>query len=272
MAAGAEGEPAVGGAAERPWRGRARWSPQARPTPRVELQADRHEAKCGRGTPKRRAENALRAKGRGDGRCSEQRNTKTKPLGTTVVSHHGQPWRVRRASEAREPREGKMGTTTMNHRTPTPLVAMVLWQRVDQDFQECGDTQNWHAAGNEHKKNCTCTQRNVSSKRNGASTNCFIPSRDQNEWLGARQSGACARELAAPCMWFRQREIVANLREQGQGRFVPDNFLHRLREVVNVPHNCLIRASSGSRGASAFKDSHFPETPTPSSRGTCRTS
>ena len=47
------------------------------------------------------------------------------------------------------------------------------------------------AGGDKHKKNCICTQRNVSSWRNGVrvpSTNCFIPSRDQNEWLGTRQS------------------------------------------------------------------------------------
>merc|ERR1712012_693955 len=47
------------------------------------------------------------------------------------------------------------------------------------------------AGGDKRKKNCICTQRNVSSWRNGVrvpSTNCFIPSRDQNEWLGSRQS------------------------------------------------------------------------------------
>ena len=43
-------------------------------------------------------------------------------------------------------------------------------------------------------------------------------------------------------MLFRQREIVANLRG-GQGRSVPDNFLRRLREVVNVPHHCLATLS-----------------------------
>ena len=48
----------------------------------------------------RRAKNALRAKGRGDGRCSEQRNTKAKPL----VHQNGEPPRAagaeRRAGEA----------------------------------------------------------------------------------------------------------------------------------------------------------------------------
>ena len=67
-------------------------------------------------------------------------------------------------------------------------------------------------------------------------------------WVHGRVA-ACASDLLLVSslhthgMWFRQREIVANLREQGQGRFVPDNFLHRLREVVNVPHNCLVTVS-----------------------------
>ena len=41
-------------------------------------------------------------------------------------------------------------------------------------------------------------------------------------------------------MWLCRRQIVANLREQRQGRFVPDNFLHRPQEVVRVPHHCLV--------------------------------
>ena len=28
-----------------------------------------------------------------------------------------------------------------------------------------------------------------------------------------------------------------------QGRFVPENFLHRLRQVVNIPHNCRVTVS-----------------------------
>ena len=47
----------------------------------TQLITTRHEAKRGRGAPKREAGNALRAKGRGDGRCSEERSTKAKPLG-----------------------------------------------------------------------------------------------------------------------------------------------------------------------------------------------
>ena len=37
---------------------------------------------------------------------------------------------------------------------------------------------------------------------------------------------------------------MANLRKQGQGRFVRGNFLQRLREVVNVPHHSLMTATT----------------------------
>ena len=61
----------------------------------------------------------------------------------------------------------------------------------------------------------------------------------QSGWVHGRVA-ACASDLLlvgslhTHGMWFLQREIVANLREQGH---------HRLREVVNVPHNCLVTVS-----------------------------
>ena len=78
-------------------------------------------------------------------------------------------------------------------------------------------------------------------------------------------------------MLFRQREIVANLRG-GQGRSVPDNFLRRLREVVNVPHHCLATVSvalhtSQLRIVSSLRIEGLQLLAvTSSSRGTCLTS
>ena len=65
-------------------------------------------------------------------------------------------------------------------------------------------------------------------------------------WVHDKVS-ACASDLLLEGslhtrMLFRQREIVANLRED-RGRSIPDNFLRRLREVVNVPHHCLATVS-----------------------------
>ena len=59
------------------------------------------------------AENALRAKGRGDGRCSEQRDTKAKPLG----HQSGEPpWAAVAGAQSRrgnwELRERETGTTS----------------------------------------------------------------------------------------------------------------------------------------------------------------
>ena len=102
-------------------------------------------------------------------------------------------------------------------------------------------------------------------------------------WVHDRVA-ACASDLLLASslhthgMWFRQRKIVANLREQEQGRFVPDNFLHRLREVVNVPHHFLVTVSvavhTGQLGiASSLRIQGLPlRGLTSGSRGTCRTS
>ena len=113
VAAGAEGEPVVRGGCSTTRTSRAHDPGEAERDGVLErvqhrelgckltqLITARHEAKRGRGAPKRRAENALRAKGRGDDRCSKQRSARAKPPG----HQSGEPpWAAvakRRAGEA----------------------------------------------------------------------------------------------------------------------------------------------------------------------------
>ena len=65
-------------------------------------------------------------------------------------------------------------------------------------------------------------------------------------WVHDKVS-ACASDLLLECS-LRTRHVVSPTRDcgksaRGQGRSVPDNFLRRLREMVNVPHHCLATVS-----------------------------
>ena len=135
-AAGAVGEPAAVGAADRPEPagpmnpGEAERDGVLKRSQHRELSCKltqlitaRHEAGRGHGAPEKGAENALPAKDRGDGRCSEQRDTKAKPMG----HQSGEPPRAaaagaqsRRGNQERRGRETgtptRQGNTGQAHR------------------------------------------------------------------------------------------------------------------------------------------------------------
>ena len=159
------------------------------------------------------ARNALRAKGKGDGRCSEQRDTKARPLG----HHNGEP--------------------------PWAAVANAQSRRGNQKLRErrTGTTTHQETTGQAHKRQQAGSQAQEESPRQGLDVQIQVGREVRHGPAGAYLPCAASPHLQCDA----RVQPVENDFSRGDVAFARDGFAERaqngqrvgVRSPIGTPHN-----------------------------------